>query len=105
MPGVSSAGARSDPRDDVTSSTSPWPICIFAAVCGLISIQLLHIADVIGSGISWSHGRCDTVPSLKVCDANGRKWNGYVAASPSKDGGVNGIAAPPAATRPAASGG
>ena len=48
----------------------------FAAVAGLISTQLLHIADVIGSGISCSHGRCASEPSRNALEAYGRKWNG-----------------------------
>jgi len=36
--------------------------------CGLISTQLLHIADVSGSGISCSHGRWASDPSRKALD-------------------------------------
>ena len=56
------------------STTSPSPSPSFTAVLGLISIQLLHIADVIGSGISCSHGRCASEPSKNVLDGYGRKW-------------------------------
>src|SRR5579884_407065 len=59
---------------------------IFSAVFGLISIQLLHIADVIGSGSSWSHGRCAVDPSPNAGDAYGRNRNGYSAALPSNRG-------------------
>src|SRR6185503_12644434 len=55
----------------------------FAAVAGLISTQLLHMADVIGSGISCSQGRCASEPSRNWFDEYGRKWNGYCPASPS----------------------
>ena len=45
----------------------------FAAVAGLISTQLLHIADVIGSGSSCSHGRCASEPSRNADETYGRK--------------------------------
>ena len=63
MPGVITADERSVPCAEVTSTRSPSPMPSFAAVCGLISTQLLHIADVSGSGISCSHGRCAAEPS------------------------------------------
>src|SRR5260221_12241233 len=65
---------------------SPSPMPSLEAVCGLISAHVLHIAVLIGSGISCIHGRCAVDPSRNACDANGRKWNGYCAASPSKEG-------------------
>src|SRR5262249_40245005 len=65
-------------------SASPMPS--FDAVWGLISTHVLHIAVLIGSGISCSHGRCAVDPSRNACDANGRKWNGNCAGSPSKLG-------------------
>src|SRR5262245_53162266 len=89
MPGETTAGARSVPCDDAISTTSPSAIPSFAAVAVLISTQLLHIADVIGSGISCSHGRCASDPSRKADDGYGRKWSGYCAASPSNSGGAN----------------
>src|SRR5262249_18473083 len=55
-------------------------------VCGLISTQLLHIADVSGSGISCSHGRCAVDPSPNCTDWYGRKWNGNCDVSPSNRG-------------------
>ena len=39
-----------------------------SAVFGLISTQLLHIADVIGSGSSCSQGRCASEPSRNCSD-------------------------------------
>src|SRR5262245_8116610 len=73
IPGDKTAGARTDPCDDVISTRSPLAMFNVSAVCGLISTQLLHIADVIGSGISCSHGRCAAAPSLNACDAYGWK--------------------------------
>src|SRR5580765_5865607 len=66
---------------------SPSPIPSFDAVCGLISTHVLHIAVLIGSGISCIHGRCAVEPSRNACDEKGRKWNGYCAGSPSNTGG------------------
>src|SRR5580765_5918371 len=65
---------------------SPSPIPSFDAVCGLISTHVLHIAVLIGSGISCIHGRCAVDPSRNACDENGRTWNGYWLGSPSKLG-------------------
>ena len=67
------AGARKDPCDDETSRTSPSATPSFAAVCGLSSTQLLHIADVSGSGSSCSHGKCADDPSPNATDSYGRK--------------------------------
>src|SRR4051812_30153020 len=86
MPGKITAGARSVPCDELTSTMSPSSIFRRSAVCGLISIQLLHIAEVSGSGISCSHGRCAVDPSPNCCDRYGRKWNGNCVASPSNCG-------------------
>src|SRR5262245_63235194 len=86
MPGVMTTEPRMDPCVDAISTTSPSPSPSFTAVLGLISIQLLHIADVIGSGISCSHGRCASEPSKNVLDGYGRKWKGYSPASPSNRG-------------------
>ena len=71
---------------EATSTRSPSPMPSCAAVSGLISTQLLHIADVSGSGISCSHGRCASDPSRNCGDGYGRKWNGYCCASPSNCG-------------------
>ena len=85
-------GARTVPCDEVMSTRSPCASCSRSAVCGLTSTQLLHIADVSGSGISCSHGRCALEPSPNCSDAYGRKWNGYSDASPSKRGSAYRIA-------------
>src|SRR6516162_4947979 len=90
MPGKITAGTRSVPCVDVISTRSPSAMLIFAAVCGLISTQLLHIADVSGSGSSCSQGRCAVDPSPNAVDAYGKKWNGYSAAPPSNLGSSNG---------------
>src|SRR5262245_65543124 len=92
IPGNSTAGARTLPCDDTTSTMSPCAMPRRPAVPGLISTQLLHIADVSGSGISCSHGRCATDPSPNCCDRYGRKWNGYSLASPSNRGSNQEIA-------------
>src|SRR5262245_806570 len=86
IPGKIIAGARTLPCCDVTSTRSPCAIPARAAVCGLISTQLLHIADVSGSGISCSHGRCAADPSPNCDDGYGWKCSGYCDASPSKKG-------------------
>src|SRR5437660_4824715 len=65
---------------------SASPIPSRDAVCGLISTHVLHIAVLIGSGISCIHGRCAVEPSRNACDENGRKWKGYWLGSPSKLG-------------------
>src|SRR4051812_17045481 len=96
------AGARTDPTLDVISTMSPWAIPPAAAVFGLISTQLLHIADVIGSGSSCSHGRCASEPSRNAYEAYGRKWNGYCPGSPANDGSVNATARAPAGAGPGA---
>jgi hypothetical protein len=82
-PGDTRAGARSVPCADPISTISPSAIPRRAAVWVLISTQLLHIALEITSGISCSQGRWASEPSRNACDAYGRKWNGYCAASPS----------------------
>ena len=81
-----------------------------SAVAGLISTQLLHIADVSGSGISCSHGRCASEPSRKAFEGYGRKWNGYCSAlavelrrGKRQWGGRSRPPAVPAAVRPAGS--
>src|SRR5579885_2122966 len=89
MPGKTTAGARSVPCDEVTSTRSPSAMPIFSAVFGLISTQLLHIAEVSGSGSSCSHGRCAVEPSPNAGDAYGRKCIGYSLAAPSKRGSVH----------------
>src|ERR1051325_2516705 len=86
MPGNMTAGARTEPCADAISTTSPSAMPSLAAVCGFSSTQLLHIADVNGSGSSWSHGRCAEDPSPNAIDAYGRKWYGYVLASPANVG-------------------
>src|SRR4051812_16180198 len=87
-PGLMNAGALSDPTLDVTSTTSPSAIPSCSAVFGFSSTQLLHIAEVIGSGSSCSQGRCAVEPSRNAVDGYGRKWNGYWPASPSNIGSV-----------------
>src|SRR5712691_5905712 len=74
------------------STRSPCAICSRSAVCGLISTQLLHIAEVSGSGISCSHGRCAVDPSPNCCDTYGRKWKGNCDGSPEKTGSLYRIA-------------
>ena len=70
MPGESIAGSvklsvlRGD-LDQIALSECP----IAAAVLGLISIQLDHIAVVSTSGISCSHGRCASEPSRNAWEA------------------------------------
>src|SRR6266508_3835426 len=91
MPGETTAGARTLPGLDAISTTSPSAIPSFAAVAVLISTQLLHIADVIGSGISCSQGKCASDPSRNADDGYGRKWSGYWLASPSNSGALNAI--------------
>src|ERR1043165_9815367 len=86
VPGDITAGAGMDPCADAISTMSPSAMPSFDAVCGLISTHVLHIAVLIGSGISCSQGRCAVDPSRNACDANGRKWNGYCDGSPSKLG-------------------
>src|SRR6185295_16889433 len=98
-------GARTVPCDEVTSTRSPCAMFSRAAVDGLISTQLLHIADVSGSGSSCSHGRCAVDPSPNAVDAYGRKWNGYWDGSPSKTGSLYDRAASPAGERAACSDG
>src|SRR5687768_14834738 len=99
MPGEMTAAVRRLPCWDVTSTMSPSLIPRRAAVVGLISIQLLHIAEVSGSGISCSHGRCAVEPSRNWFDGYGRKWNGYWSAAPSNSGSTNAAEpAPPPAT-------
>ena len=73
MPGKMTAGTRRVPCVEVRSTRSPSLTFSFCAVCGFISTQLLHIADVIGSGISCSHGRCALDPSPNAGDRYGRK--------------------------------
>ena len=76
----------------------------FAAVAGLISTQLLHIAEVSGSGISCSHGRCASDPSRNVDRGVRQEVKRDTApASPSNCGSANadGARARPA-PRPAA---
>ena len=73
IPGKIITGARSVPCDEVMSTRSPCASCSRSAVCGLISTQLLHIAEVNGSGISCSQGRCALEPSPNCSDAYGRK--------------------------------
>src|SRR5581483_5417060 len=106
MPGKTTAGARSVPCDEVTSTRSPSAMPIFSAVFGLISTQLLPIADVSGSGSSRSHGRCAVEPSPNAGDAYGRKWNGKSLADPSNAGSFHAGASRPVADggRPAAGG-
>ena len=69
---------------------SPSRMPSFDAVAGLISIQLLHIAEVRGSGISCSHGRCASDPSRNALDEYGRKCSGYCATSPANTSSGNG---------------
>src|SRR5262245_46253800 len=92
MPGDTTAGARTVPCGDAISTTSPSPTPSLAAVAGLISIQLLHIADVIGSGSSCSHGRCASDPSRNAEDAYGRKFSGNSLGSPSSSAAACDIA-------------
>src|SRR5262245_59694787 len=86
MPGDTTAGARTVPCGDAISTTSPSPTPSLAAVAGLISTQLLHIADVIGSGSSCSHGTCASEPSRNADDMYGCRYIGYCCASPSNFG-------------------
>src|SRR6185436_2196418 len=86
MPGVSTAASLTEPCVDTTSTMSPSPIPSFVAVAGLISTQLLHIADVIGSGSSCSHGRCASEPSRNAEETYGSRCIGYSCASPSNFG-------------------
>src|SRR5215510_1669163 len=92
MPGESTAGTRTLPCAEAISTTSPSPTPSFAAVVGLISIQLLHIADVIGSGSSCSHGRWASDPSRNADEAYGRKLSGYSLGSPSSSAAAYDIA-------------
>src|SRR5262245_47819444 len=92
MPGDTTAGARTLPCADAISTTSPSPTPSLAAVAGLISIQLLHIADVIGSGSSCSHGRCASDPSRNADEAYGRKFSGNSLGSTSSSAAACGIA-------------
>src|SRR5262245_17668712 len=104
-PGEITAAACSVPCAEATSTTSPSASPSFAAVAGFTSTQVLHIADVNGSGISWSHGRWASDPSRKVDDEYGRKWKGNCCESPSNWGSVKPTAwgrAPPAAAGPGA---
>src|SRR5256885_7298646 len=72
------------PCADAISIMSPSPMPNRSAVRGLISAQVLHIAVLMGSGISCSHGKCAVDPSRNACDGNGRKGNGDWVGSPSK---------------------
>src|SRR5262245_12995311 len=89
MPGETIAAVRSDPCADATSTMSPSRTPSLVAVAVLISTQLLHIADVSGSGITCNHGRCASEPSRNALEAYGRKCIGYCAASPSNCGSEN----------------
>src|SRR6516225_78280 len=101
MPGKITAGARNEPCEEATSTRSPSAMPILAAVCGLISTQLDHIADVSGSGSSCNHGRWAVDPSPNAGDAYGRKWNGYCDGSPSNRGSSNRRDATGGSCRPA----
>src|SRR5580765_4225425 len=92
MPGKIMTGTRTVPCDELTSTRSPCASRSRSAVCGLTSTQLLHIAEVNGSGSSCSHGRCALDPSPNCNETQGRRWNGYVAASPSNCGSTYFIA-------------
>src|SRR5688572_24121577 len=89
MPGESTAAVCNEPCAEPISTTSPSPMPSFMAVAGLISTQLLHIADVIGSGISCSHGKCAVDPSRNAEEVYGRKCSGYCCASPSNRGSAH----------------
>src|SRR5262245_40592942 len=86
MPGVSTAARRTEPFVETMSTMSPSPTPSFAAVAGLTSTQLLHIAEVIGSGSSCSHGKCASDPSRNADETYGSKWIGYFVSSPSNSG-------------------
>src|SRR5262245_9611835 len=92
IPGDNTAGTCTLPCADAISTTSPSPTPSFPAVAGLISIQLLHIAEVIGSGNSCSHGRCASDPSRNADDAYGRKFNGNSFGSPSSSAAAYAVA-------------
>src|SRR5262249_45640563 len=83
MPGVITAGTRRDPWLERTSTRSPCATPRRCAVLGLISIQLLHVADARGPGSPCGRGRCGSEPSRNAADGYGRKWKGYWLGSPS----------------------
>src|SRR5690242_10224249 len=73
---------------------SPCAMPSSLAFFSLISTQLHHIPDVIGSGVSCSQGRWACDPSYSICDAYGMKKYGYTVASPSKAGSVHATGCP-----------